>query len=122
MLTLLWIIVFGILMSCIALVGSLTLFLPPDLLERLLLPLVAFAAGSLIGGALFHMIPAAVEQMGNVTAVYMWIVAGFALFFAVEQFLNSWHHNHSRSCIVPLLRESEQVLEEVAEVEDEGEE
>eukprot|EP00545_Synedropsis_sp_CCMP1620_P001211 CAMPEP_0119026432 /NCGR_PEP_ID=MMETSP1176-20130426/35443_1 /TAXON_ID=265551 /ORGANISM="Synedropsis recta cf, Strain CCMP1620" /LENGTH=292 /DNA_ID=CAMNT_0006982145 /DNA_START=39 /DNA_END=914 /DNA_ORIENTATION=+ len=107
--TLLWIIIFGLLMSCIALVGSLTLFLPPDLLERLLLPLIAFAAGSLIGGALFHMIPAAVEQMGNVTAVYVWMVAGFTLFFAVEQFLNSWHHSHSRPCIVPLLRASEQV-------------
>ena len=63
--TVVWIIVFGLLMSCIALVGSLTLVLKPQTLDRLLLPLVAFAAGSLIGGALFHMIPAAVREMDN---------------------------------------------------------
>jgi len=51
--TLAWIIVGGVLMSAIAMVGSITL-------NRLLIPLVAFAAGSLIGGAFFHMIPAAV--------------------------------------------------------------
>ena len=94
MTTLLWIIVFGLLMSGIALVGSLTLVLKPNTLDRILLPLVAFAAGSLIGGAFFHMIPAAVHEMGNSTALYIWLVAGFVLFLALEQFLN-WHHSHS---------------------------
>ncbi len=93
--TLVWILVFGLLMSCIALVGSLTLVLQPRTLDRILLPLVAFAAGSLIGGALFHMIPAAVHEMGNRTSVYVWLVAGFVLFLALEQFLN-WHHSHSQ--------------------------
>jgi zinc and cadmium transporter len=85
----------GLLMSSIALVGSLTLVLKPSTLERILLPLVAFAAGSLIGGAVFHMIPASVQQMGNVTAVYVWLMVGFLLFLALEQFLN-WHHSHSQ--------------------------
>lgn len=83
----------SIAMNLIALVGSVTLVLKPSTLDRLLMPLVAFAAGSLIGGALFHMIPAAVQQMGNSTAVYMWIIGGFLLFLALEQFLN-WHHSH----------------------------
>jgi zinc and cadmium transporter len=90
-----WIIVFGLLMSCIALVGSLTLVLSERTLDRILLPLVAFAAGSLIGGALFHMIPASVQAMNNSTAVYVWLAAGFVLFLALEQFLN-WHHSHSQ--------------------------
>ena len=94
--TLLYILVFGFLMSCIALVGSLTLVLPQGLLNQLILPLISFAAGSLIGGAMFHMIPAAVEQMGNVTALYAWLAGGFVLFFALEQFLN-WHHSHTHS-------------------------
>jgi zinc and cadmium transporter len=94
MTTLASIIVFGLLMSCLALVGSLTLVLKPQTLDRVLLPLVAFAAGSLIGGALFHMIPAAVREIGNRLALYQWLAAGFLVFLALEQFLN-WHHSHN---------------------------
>jgi zinc and cadmium transporter len=88
-----WITTSGIAMALIALVGGFTLMLRPSTLNRILLPLVAFAAGSLIGGAFFHMIPAAVEQMGNVLAVYGWITGGFLTFLVLEQFL-SWHHSH----------------------------
>lgn len=94
--TLLWIIIFGFLMSFIALVGSLTLIFPHLLVERTLLALVAFAAGSLLGGAILHMIPAAVEKMGNKTELYVWFLAGFVLFLALEQFL-MWHHSHTHS-------------------------
>jgi zinc and cadmium transporter len=96
MTTLLWIVVFGLLMSCIALVGSVTLVLKPQTLDRILLPLVAFAAGSLIGGALFHLIPVAVDEMNNSLGLYLWLVSGFLLFLALEQFMN-WHHSHSQS-------------------------
>jgi zinc and cadmium transporter len=90
-------------MSAIALVGSVTLVLKEQTLQRILLPLVALAAGSLIGGAFFHMIPAGLEQYGNNTAFYVWILAGFSTFFALEQLLH-WHHCHraSASCKKPL--------------------
>lgn len=78
-------------MSVVALVGSLTLLFPEKVLRAILRPLVAFAAGSLIGSALFHMLPASVSAMGNATAVYVWLAAGLLLFFALEQFLH-WHH------------------------------
>jgi zinc and cadmium transporter len=80
-------------MSAIALVGSLTLVLREETLKKLLLPLVALAAGTLLGGALFHMIPAAVNKLGNQLLIYVWIVIGFALFLGLEQFLQ-WHHCH----------------------------
>ena len=64
---LLWIIIFGLLMSCIALVGGITLIFREELFGVIILPLIAFAAGSLVGGATFHMIPAAVNKMGNTT-------------------------------------------------------
>ena len=83
-------------MSFIALVGGLTLVLPEETWNKCTLPLVAFAAGSLIGGAFFHMIPAAVDAMGNVTALYCWLVGGFMIFYALEEFLN-WHHSHTHS-------------------------
>jgi zinc and cadmium transporter len=80
-------------MSTIALVGSITLVLQESTLKKLILPLVALAAGTLLGGALFHMIPASVETLGNHIWVYVWIMVGFALFLGLEQFLH-WHHCH----------------------------
>jgi zinc transporter ZupT len=83
-------------MSAIALIGGITLILREEMWQQLILPLVAFAAGSLIGGAMFHMIPGAVDKMGNVTALYVWLIAGFIVFYALEEFLH-WHHSHTHS-------------------------
>lgn len=85
-----WIVVGGVAMSAISLVGSVTLVLREATQARLLLPLVAFAAGSMLGGALFHMIPAALLTMAP-RAALGWVAVGFASFFALEQFLH-WHH------------------------------
>ena len=100
---LLWIIGSSILMCILALVGVLTLSLSEKTLQRLLLPLVALAAGSLLGGAFFHMIPESVEKTGASTAVYIYVVAGFAFFLLLEQLLH-WHHCHREDthCKKPL--------------------
>ena len=90
---LLWIVGSGLLMSTIALVGSVTLVLSQRTLQRILLPLVAFAAGSLLGGAFFHMLPAAFAAGMSDDAAYVLILAGFTAFFGLEQFLH-WHHCH----------------------------
>ena len=91
--TLAWITVGGIAMSLLALVGSVTLLLPERLFSRVVPPLVALAAGTLIGGALLHMLPEAVAAMGNRLEVYVWLIGGFLVFFVLEQFLH-WHHCH----------------------------
>jgi len=90
-------------MSAIAMVGSITLVLKPATLDRLLLPLVAFAAGSLIGGAFFHMIPATIDANANVLGISVAVVTGFTVFFALEQVLH-WHHCHraQSDCKQPL--------------------
>lgn len=93
MTTLLWIVGGGIAMTAIGLVGAVTLLLSSAALQRLTLPLVAFAAGSLLGGAFFHMIPESAARAGDSVAIYFWILAGFTAFFALEQFLH-WHHCH----------------------------
>jgi len=90
MTTLGWIIVGGVLMSAIALVGGLTTVLRAQTLERLLLPLVALAAGSLLGGAFFHLLPEGMTVMHPRDAS-VWVVSGFIAFFGLEQFLH-WRH------------------------------
>ncbi|MGD8608809.1 MAG: ZIP family metal transporter [Myxococcales bacterium] len=100
---LLLIVIGGLLMSGIALVGSVTLFLKRETLERIVLPLVAFAAGSLLGGALFHMLPAALGPMAEPLTIFGWTALGFVSFFALEQLLH-WHHcrRAGSSCRKPL--------------------
>lgn len=90
-------------MSTIALVGSATLLLQKETLQNIMIPLVAFAAGSLIGGAFFHMIPAGLEYSGYSLGFFVWVVAGFCSFFALEQLLH-WHHCHraDSDCKQPL--------------------
>lgn len=80
-------------MGIISLGGGLTLFLGKATFDKLMLPLVAFAAGSLLGGAFLHMIPAGLAAYGNRDTFYYWILAGFVAFFALEQLLH-WHHCH----------------------------
>lgn len=98
-----WIVGSGLLMSAIALVGSITLALSEQALQRILLPLVAFAAGSMLGGAFFHMIPAGLSAGISQTSSAILVLAGFAVFFGLEQFLH-WHHCHraGASCKKPL--------------------
>ena len=98
-----WIVLGGLLMSAIAMIGSVTLILKPATLDRLLLPLVAFAAGSLIGGAFFHMIPAGLDAAGDALSVGIAVVTGFTVFFILEQLLH-WHHCHraQSECRQPL--------------------
>lgn len=92
------IVVGGLLMSAIAMVGAVTLALKPSILERMLLPLVALAAGTLLGGAFFHMLPGALTAMTSIQAG-AWLVLGFTVFLALEQFLH-WHHSHQASADV----------------------
>jgi zinc and cadmium transporter len=98
-----WILAGGLAMSALALVGSVTLLLEPSTLDRIIKPLVAFAAGSLLGGAFFHMLPAVLHDAPDAATVLLWTLVGFVVFFALEQLLH-WHHCHraASDCKKPL--------------------
>ncbi|MDN4516964.1 ZIP family metal transporter [Mycolicibacterium austroafricanum] len=88
-----WIVVAGLAMSALALVGSAALLIPERLFSRIVLPLVALAAGALLGGAMFHMLPEAIALSDDTRSVFAWCVAGIVSFHVLEQFLH-WHHCH----------------------------
>ena len=88
-----WIILTGLAMSALALVGSAALLMPDRLFTRVVTPLVALAAGALLGGALFHMLPESIAVIGNQLSVYLWVAGGVVFFHVLEQFLH-WHHCH----------------------------
>ena len=89
--TLLWILCSGLLMSVIALIGGATVALDDRVLRRCLPPMIAFAAGSLLGGAFFHMLPIGFAAGMSDVHVYSLLLLGFTTFFSLEQFLH-WHH------------------------------
>ncbi|HEY8519136.1 MAG TPA: ZIP family metal transporter [Gammaproteobacteria bacterium] len=93
MTTLHWIVASGLVMAAIALLGIVLLLLGERLTERLLLPLVALAAGTLIGSAFFHMVPASLERVSPAASVWPLVVLGFAAFLGLEQLLH-WHRGH----------------------------
>ena len=84
--------------SLIAFVGALTLFLKEKLLDKILLILVAFSAGALLGGAFLHLIPEAIEEVGigegQLLKIFLYLLLGFCIFFVLEQFIR-WHHHHA---------------------------
>ena len=97
---LLWILISTFLISLISFIGRLALFLKEEILNKILLLLVAFSAGALLGGAFFHLIPEAISGVGNreesLIKIFLYLISGFCLFFVLEQFIK-WHHHHSIS-------------------------
>lgn len=63
-------------------------------LDTLLMYLVSLAAGVLLGGAFFHLIPEAYEAHGPGIAVPSLVLVGFLGFFFLERFLWAHHHGH----------------------------
>jgi len=81
-----------IVISLLSLVGIVFLLVSKKKLNKILLLLVGFSAGTLMGGAFFHLIPEAAEE-SNWDIVSVGIIIGFILFFLIERILK-WHHCH----------------------------
>ncbi len=94
-----YILISTFLISLIAFVGAIILFLKEELLDKILLILVSFAAGALIGSAFLHLIPEAIEEVGAVEEsllkVFLYLLFGFCAFFILENFIH-WHHHHTK--------------------------
>lgn len=93
MTTLAWILAGTLLMACLAWVGLAVLALRSESLHRILPSLVAFAAGSLLGGSFLHLMPETLLRTGPVLEPFLWLLTGFVAFFLLEQFLH-WRHDH----------------------------
>jgi len=75
-----------VLVSAIPLTGLVLVRLPPARLQRILVVLVNFAVGALLGGAFIHLVPEAAEHMRPL-ALSLYFMLGFLLFFVLERAL-----------------------------------
>ncbi len=95
--TLIWIIGATLIVSLIAFIGIISFAVKSKLLNKILLRLVGFSAGALMGGAFIHLLPEALENNGH--EILFSVLVGFSLFFLMERFLK-WHHCHKGKCPV----------------------
>jgi zinc and cadmium transporter len=94
--TLVYILIATIINGLVGLVGALTMWLKEKSLHKILIIMVAFSAGALMGGGLFHMLAEALEIMETITA-FSYFIIGFIAFFFIERVLH-WHHCHEGVC------------------------
>ena len=87
-----WIILMTMINGFLALAGVFSFFISKRSLNKILLFLVSFATGALLGGAFFHLIPEAFEEL-RLLKTFLFVLLGFFLFFLIEKFLY-WHHCH----------------------------
>lgn len=80
-----------IIVSLISFIGIITIFFRKNVLEKLVMILVSLAAGALLGGAFFHLLPESVEEGGP---VFLMVLLGIILFFVIEIYLY-WYHCHA---------------------------
>ncbi|MEE9525960.1 MAG: ZIP family metal transporter [Candidatus Woesearchaeota archaeon] len=98
MTALIWAIGATVIVSLLSLLGIISLSIKEKLLQKMLLKLVGFSAGALMGGAFLHLIPEAIE-VSTLSFVGLSVLIGFAAFFIIERFLY-WHHCHEGKCDV----------------------
>lgn len=96
MINFLWALAASIVVSLISLIGIFSLLLKEGLLDKLLIVLIGFSAGGLIGGAFLHLLPESLEQ-SSPTVVFSYVILGFILFFILEKYLY-WRHCHKGHC------------------------
>lgn len=87
----------SIIVSLISLIGITGLNLNEKLFNRMLILLVGFGAGGLIGGAFLHLLPEALSETKEVVSLFVYVIAGFVFFFIMEKYL-FWRHCHDKKC------------------------
>jgi len=97
--TLVWILLATLVDSIVALIGIFTLWLSERFFRSLLFVLVAFSAGALLSGALFHLVAEALEGEMPPFNVFLMVIIGFSAFFLMEKFLY-WRHCHNGQCTI----------------------
>ncbi len=81
-----------LIVSFFSLSGILALSLREDTLHKILFFLIAFSAGTILGAALFDLLPEAIEHLEE-SIVFLYIASGFVAFYFLERFIY-WYHGH----------------------------
>ncbi|WP_080054247.1 ZIP family metal transporter [Spirosoma aerolatum] len=91
----------GVLICLVALLGGVAYFLPEASLRRVIPLGASLSVGVLLGDAFLHLLPEAVERLGNVQLVMQWTLGSMLIFFVLEKAVR-WSHAHSQLDVLTL--------------------
>lgn len=97
MLPLVLILISTFIVSLMSLIGIFFITVKENTFKKVLLLLVSFASGTLLGSAFLELIPESLDS-GISESPFMAILVGIVAFFLLEKFL--WRHCHERECPV----------------------
>lgn len=86
-----------VVVSLISLIGVFTLSIKIELLKKVLIYMISFAAGALLGDAFIHLLPHVVTEHGFELNISIYILVGIGIMFIVEKVIH-WRHCHHPTC------------------------
>lgn len=92
-----WALVASIAVSLISLIGIFSLMIKEEWLNKILILLVGFSAGGLIGGAFLHLLPEALFESHD-SIIFVYVILGFIFFFILERYIHWRHCHHTGGC------------------------
>ncbi|MBW2992854.1 ZIP family metal transporter [Candidatus Woesearchaeota archaeon] len=84
---LIWILAATIVDSLLGLIGVFSLWMKEKLLNKIIIALVAFSAGALLGGAFFHLLDESLIHLSSMVT-FSYVIIGFMLFFLIESYFH----------------------------------
>ncbi|MBS7632526.1 ZIP family metal transporter [Candidatus Bathyarchaeota archaeon] len=88
--------------SLISFIGIIFIGLKEELLKRILMVLIGFSSGTLLGSAFLDLLPEALAEEVDSATVFLFVLFGIVVFFAIEKFLY-WRHCHEGECEVHMF-------------------
>ena len=82
-------IVSAVAVSLIAFMGIFLLLIKDKIIKKILLWLIAFAFGAMLGNCIFHLLPESFENIENKILAISLIISGFVIFFIIDKIINT---------------------------------
>lgn len=82
------------LISLLSFIGILGIGIKTSFVKKIIIPLVSFAAGALLGDVFIHLLPEIAEVSGISTVASLYILLGISISFIMEKII-AWRHCHT---------------------------
>jgi zinc and cadmium transporter len=82
-----------LIVSLVSFVGIFAVSLKTEKLRKILLYLVSFSAGALLGDAFLHLLPEIINEYGFSISISIYLILGILFSFIIEKFIH-WRHCH----------------------------
>jgi len=86
-----------VIVSLLSIIGIFTLSIKTSLLKRVVIYMVSFSAGALLGDAFMHLLPETIAENGFTINTSIYILTGIVVSFVLEKVIH-WHHCHEPEC------------------------